>query len=66
MLFHMCMHYILTGYDFLRLYATGTDHTGIVYTSQQTSIGDIIRELMPIYQVPDTEEMPCCAAEQSR
>ena len=46
-----------TGYDFLRLYATGTDHTGIVYTSQQTSIGDIIRELMPIYQVPDTEEM---------
>lgn len=43
--------------DFLRLHAAGTDHAGIVYTPQGTSIGDIIRGLMLIYQVLDTEDM---------
>ncbi len=43
--------------DFLRLHAAGADHAGIVYAPQQTSIGDIIRGLMLVYQVLDMEEM---------
>ena len=43
--------------DFLRLHDRGINHSGIVYTSQQTSIGDIIRGLMLINQVLDTSEM---------
>ncbi len=44
--------------DFLRLHAAGIDHAGIVYTPQGTSIGDIIRGLMLIYQVLDKEAHP--------
>ncbi len=43
--------------DFLRLHAAGHQHWGIVYASQQTSIGEIIRGLMLIYQVLRPEEM---------
>lgn len=43
--------------DFLRLHAAGTQHAGIAYSPQGTSIGDIIRGLMLIYQVLDTDDM---------
>jgi len=43
--------------DFLKLHAGGEDHTGIVYASQQTSIGDIVRGLVLIYQVLDMDDM---------
>ena len=43
--------------DFLRLAATVSDHRGIVYTSQENTVGEIIRGLMLIYQVLSAEEM---------
>jgi hypothetical protein len=43
--------------DFLRFHAAGLTHAGIAYAPQGTSIGDIIRGLMLIYQVLDAEEM---------
>ena len=33
--------------DFLRLHASGAEHAGIVYTHQQTAIGEMIRRLVP-------------------
>jgi hypothetical protein len=43
--------------DFLRLAASGAVHAGVVYAPQSTSIGDIIRGLLLIYQVLETEDM---------
>jgi len=43
--------------DFLRLAAAGHRHAGIVYAPQHTGIGAIVRGLMLIYQVLDTEDM---------
>jgi uncharacterized protein with PIN domain len=43
--------------DFLRMHAAAVTHAGIVYAPQQTSIGEIIRGLMLIYQVLDAEDM---------
>jgi len=43
--------------DFLRLHDKGINHSGIVYTPQQTSIGDMIRGLLLINQVLDVNEM---------
>jgi hypothetical protein len=43
--------------DFLRLHAKGYEHAGIVYASQHTRIGDIVRGLMLIYQLFDGEDM---------
>lgn len=43
--------------DFLRFHTIGLEHAGIVYARQQTSIGEIIRGLMLIYQVLEPEEM---------
>lgn len=43
--------------DFLRLAAIVPDHRGIVYTSQENTVGEIIRGLMLIYQVLEAEEM---------
>jgi uncharacterized protein with PIN domain len=43
--------------DFLRLDALGRRHAGIVYASQRTSIGEIIRGLLLIHQVLEAEEM---------
>lgn len=42
--------------DFLRL-AFEKEHAGIVYSSQQTSVGDIIRGLMLIYEVLEPADM---------
>jgi hypothetical protein len=43
--------------DFLRLHAAGAKHAGIAYAPQQTSVGEIIRGLMPIYQVLEADDM---------
>ena len=43
--------------DFLKLAASGIEHTGIVYAHQSTPISDIIQGLMLIQQVLDTEDM---------
>jgi hypothetical protein len=43
--------------DFLRLHAAGAVHAGVAYAPQGTSIGDIIRGLMLIYQVLDADDM---------
>jgi hypothetical protein len=43
--------------DFLRLHAQGITHAGIVYASQHTPVGDIIRGLMLIYHVLDPAAM---------
>lgn len=43
--------------DFLKLHAAGEEHAGIIYTSQQTPIGDIIKGVMLIWQVLDQHDM---------
>ena len=43
--------------DFLRLHAADVEHAGIAYAPQGTSIGDLIRSLMLISQVLETEDM---------
>ena len=43
--------------DFLRLHAAGTKHGGIVFVLQETSVGEIIRGLMLVYQLFEKEEM---------
>ena len=43
--------------DFLRLHAEGITHAGIVYAHQQTRIGIIVRGLVLIYQVLESQEM---------
>ena len=43
--------------DFLRLASTGKNHAGIVYSSQQLPIGDIIRGLMLIHGVLEPVDM---------
>ncbi|MFN8453831.1 MAG: DUF5615 family PIN-like protein [Anaerolineae bacterium] len=43
--------------DFLRLHATGINHSGIVYAHQRTPVGEVIRGLMLIYQVLDITDM---------
>ena len=43
--------------DFLRLHANGQEHSGIVYAPQGTSIGEMIRVLMLIWEVLEPAEM---------
>jgi predicted nuclease of predicted toxin-antitoxin system len=43
--------------DFLRLNATGRPHGGIVFASQQMSIGEIVRGLMLIYEVFSPDDL---------
>lgn len=43
--------------DFPRLHAAGLDHAGIVYAPQETSIGEIVRGLILIHEVMESEEM---------
>ena len=43
--------------DFLSLAAQDHEHAGIVYARQQTSVGEIIRGLLLIYNVLSAEEM---------
>jgi uncharacterized protein with PIN domain len=43
--------------DFLRLATSGRAHAGIVYGSQQLSVGKMIRALVLIYDVLTLEDM---------
>lgn len=43
--------------DFLRLHAVGVEHGGIAYAPQGSSVGEIIRGLMLIYQVLESDDM---------
>jgi len=43
--------------DFLRLHASGTVHAGLVYTPQQTPVGEAIRGLMLIHELMTPDEM---------
>ncbi len=43
--------------DFLRPHASGAEHAGLVYTHQQTPVGESIRSLMLIHEVMSPDEM---------
>jgi hypothetical protein len=43
--------------DFLRLHSAGASHAGIAYAPQGISVGEIIRGLMLVYLVLDSEAM---------
>jgi uncharacterized protein with PIN domain len=43
--------------DFLRLHSAGVGHAGIVYAPQGTSMGEIIRGLMTIHRLLETDDM---------
>jgi len=43
--------------DFLRLHDGGVPHAGIVYASQGTPVGHIVRGLMLIHDVLEPEDM---------
>jgi hypothetical protein len=43
--------------DFLRLHASGKEHSGIVYAPQGASIGEMITGLMLVYHVLDASDM---------
>lgn len=43
--------------DFLKMHDAGVVHSGIVYAPQQVSISEIIRGLMLIYQILDSDDM---------
>ena len=43
--------------DFLRLHASGFEHAGIVYARQPTAIGDVVRGLVLLVEVLNSEEM---------
>ena len=43
--------------DFLRLHASGVEHSGIVYSRQPTAIGDMIYGLVLLVELLDSDEM---------
>jgi uncharacterized protein with PIN domain len=43
--------------DFLRLHAAGVEHVGIAYAPQGASVGEIVRGLMLIYQILESDDM---------
>ncbi|MEW5869703.1 MAG: DUF5615 family PIN-like protein [Chloroflexota bacterium] len=43
--------------DFLRLHTLGSDHAGIVYMPQHSPVGQMVRQLMLVYDLMDAEEM---------
>lgn len=43
--------------DFLRLHAAGLEHAGIVHSTQEMPVGDVIRGLMLIVQILDSDDM---------
>ncbi len=43
--------------DFLRLHASGAVHAGLVYTPQQTPVGETIQGLMLIHELMTPDEM---------
>jgi hypothetical protein len=46
--------------DFLRLHAAGAQHAGVVYSPPQArSLGELIRLLVPIWELLELGEMRC-------
>ena len=43
--------------DFLKLHATGYQHKGIVYIHQHTSVGEIIRGLVLVFQILEPADL---------
>lgn len=43
--------------DFLRLHAAGVEHAGIAFASQGSSVGQIVRGLILIHQLLDSDDM---------
>ena len=43
--------------DFLRLYASGLPHRGIVHVHQQTSVSHMLRSLMLFHDVLSPDDM---------
>jgi hypothetical protein len=43
--------------DFLVLHSQGHSHAGIVYAPQQTPVGELVRMLLLIYEVINSEEI---------
>jgi len=43
--------------DFLKLAASGAEHAGIIYAPQSIPIGQIVRGLILIYEVLDSDDM---------
>jgi predicted nuclease of predicted toxin-antitoxin system len=43
--------------DFLRLHASGAEHSGIVYARQQTAISEMIQGLMLVFELLEPGEM---------
>ncbi len=43
--------------DFLKLHSSGIIHSGIVYSHQGTSMGNVIRGLQMIYEVLNNSDM---------
>lgn len=43
--------------DFLRLHALGAQHAGIIYAAQHTTVRELIRGVMLVYQVLTKEDM---------
>lgn len=43
--------------DFLRLHASERHHAGIVYAHQQTAVGEMIRGLMLVFELLESDEM---------
>ena len=43
--------------DFLRLHASGVEHSGIVYARQQTAVGEMIRNLVLVSELFEPDEM---------
>lgn len=42
--------------DFLRIYAAGSEHAGLIVTRQETSIGSLIRFLVLVHGIYTAEE----------
>lgn len=43
--------------DFLRLHSKGFKHSGIIYTHQRTPIGNIVRGIMLVYKIIESDKM---------
>ncbi len=43
--------------DFTRLHASGTQHCGIAYAPRNSAVGHVLRALVLIYQVLDSDDM---------
>lgn len=43
--------------DFLRLHASGAEHSGIVYTRQQRTVSEMVHGLMLVFELLEPGEM---------